>query len=107
MDVRDFNHKEFDLVVCDLSFISLDKVLDDLLRLAKLDIITLFKPQFEVGRLAKRTKKGVVLEDDVIALSIKNFEELLLSKNLKIISSMQCVLAGKEGNIERFYHFTK
>ena len=107
MDIRNYTSKEFDLVVCDLSFISIEKIIMDLLRLAKSDIIILFKPQFEVGRLAKRNKKGVVIDIDAIDKAVVNFEALLGAQNLTIKAHKPCALAGKEGNIEQFYYVAK
>lgn len=106
-DIRNFKDELFDLVVCDLSFISIDKILNNLLAVAKNDIIVLFKPQFEVGRLAKRNRKGVVTDTYAIESAIFNFEMLLKQNMLKILKSHDSVLAGKEGNIERFYYITK
>ncbi|MEY4504544.1 MAG: hypothetical protein RL154_840 [Pseudomonadota bacterium] len=107
IDVRDYKADKFDIVVCDLAFISIEKILADLIRLSKSNIIILFKPQFEVGKLAKRDRKGVVVDAYAIDFATFNFEMLLKQNNLTIIKSADSVLAGKEGNIERFYHITK
>ena len=54
----------FDLIVCDLSFISLKKALPAALSLAPsgADLIALIKPQFEVGK-GRLGKGGVVKEE--------------------------------------------
>lgn len=106
-DIRDFKDGCFDLVVCDLSFISIDKIINNLLDVAKKDIIVLFKPQFEVGRLAKRNRKGVVTDSYAIESAIFNFELLLKQNMLNILKAQNSVIAGKEGNVERFYHIAK
>lgn len=52
-DIRDFKSSEnYDFIVCDASFISLEKIFPAIYNLANIetDIILLFKPQFEVGR---------------------------------------------------------
>ena len=56
--------EDFDLIVCDLSFISLKKALPATLTLAPAgtDLIALIKPQFEVGR-GKLGKGGVVRDE--------------------------------------------
>lgn len=106
-DIRDFKtQQKFDLVTCDLSFISLRYVIDSILFFAKDDIILLFKPQFEVGKTVKRDKKGVVKDDGAIEEAIDTFEKLIV-KSCKIINKKVSKLKGKEGNVELFYQLKK
>ena len=105
-DIRKFeSEKEFDLVVSDVSFISLLHILDDVERLASENIILLFKPQFEVGREAKRDNHGVVLDTKVIELAMKKFEDTCDSKGWNLIKKSPSKLTGKEGNLEYCYYF--
>ena len=107
-DIRDFEYKDgFDIVVSDVSFISLLYILDDVDRLALDDIVLLFKPQFEVGREAKRDKNGVVTDKRAISNAIVRFEDACRLKNFKLIKKSPSKLAGKNGNIEYCYHFKK
>jgi len=74
-DIREFkSDKVYELIVSDVSFISLLNILDDVDRLASKEIILLFKPQFEVGREVKRDKHGVVLDAKAIDSAMENFE---------------------------------
>ncbi len=108
-DIRDFqSDKSFDIVVSDVSFISLLYILDDVQRLLKKGIIILlFKPQFEVGKEAKRDKHGVVLDKKAIALAMKKFEDVCISKEWKLVLKSPSQLTGKEGNLEYCYCYEK
>ena len=109
-DIRDFDAGyRYDLIVSDISFISLNLVLAHIDRLAKsgADIILLFKPQFEVGKEAKRDKKGVVTDKKAIKEAQNRFLEHISALNWEIIYSAESVIAGKEGNVERVYYFRK
>lgn len=107
-DIRDFqSDKEFDLVVSDVAFISLLHILDDVDRLATKDIILLFKPQFEVGREAKRDNNGVVLDKKAILNAMARFEEACKLKGWKLMLKSPSKLTGKEGNLEYCYYYEK
>jgi len=109
-DIREFqSDKGFELITCDVSFISILKITDDIDRLSQIgtDIIILYKPQFEVGKDVKRDSKGVVQDLDAIARRKEEFE----AETLKLgwIEKYQALskVAGKEGNQEYLYHFVK
>ena len=107
-DIRNFeSEKEFDLVVSDVAFISLLNILDDVDRLATKDIILLFKPQFEVGREAKRDNNGVVLDKKAISNAMIKFEDACKLKGWKLMLKSPSKLTGKEGNLEYCYYYEK
>ncbi len=107
-DIREFkSDKEFDLVVSDVAFISLLNILDDVDRLATKDIILLFKPQFEVGREAKRDNNGVVLDKKAISNAMIRFEDACKLKKWKLMIKSPSKLTGKEGNLEYCYYYKK
>jgi len=107
-DFRDFEYPEkFDVIVSDVSFISLDKLIDKIDKYAKKDIILLFKPQFEVGKQVKRDKKGVVLDRIAIKKAREKFEKNCKNLGWKLIRNEESSVKGKEGNIEYIYHFIK
>jgi 23S rRNA (cytidine1920-2'-O)/16S rRNA (cytidine1409-2'-O)-methyltransferase len=107
-DIRKFASDEpYELVVSDVAFISLLHILDDVDRLAAHDIILLFKPQFEVGREAKRDKNGVVLDKKAISRAMQKFEDAAALKGWQLHKKAPSQLAGKEGNVEWCYWFGK
>ena len=105
-DIRKFESKtKFELVVSDVSFISLLNILDDVERLACGNIILLFKPQFEVGREAKRDNNGVVLDEKAIQNAMIKFENACELKGWKLVKKSPSKLTGKEGNLEYCYFY--
>ena len=108
MDIREFSYNEkFDIIVSDVSFISLLYIIDKVDELAKKDIILLFKPQFEVGKNAKRNKKGVVIDERAIFSALENFKLQCKMKNWKLLKEEKSSILGKEGNEEYILHFQK
>lgn len=106
-DIRDFNHESFRIVVCDVSFISINLIIKDLIRLSSEYLILLFKPQFEVGKAAKRSKTGVVKDEKAINKACLEFETNLARLGLRLLKKAKSNLSGKDGNYEYFYAYTK
>ena len=107
-DIRKFeSNTKYELVTCDVSFISILNILDDINRLSSKEIIILYKPQFEVGKDIKRDNNGVVL--DIIAMQKERikFIEATEKLNWKLEIANESKLAGKSGNIEELFYFTK
>ena len=103
-DIRKFaSEKKFDLITCDVSFISLNLILKSLASLAKSALIVLFKPQFEVGAEIKRNKKGVLKDEKAVRAARAKFERLCAELGLAVLHASACKITGKEGNQEFFY----
>ncbi len=97
---EDFSGK-FDLVVMDVSFISATKifpVIADLLTEAGA-LITLIKPQFEVGR-GEVGKGGIVRDPEKHAEVIANVKESALKSGLHEVRLMESPIRGADGNVE-------
>lgn len=103
-DIREFaSEKKFDLITCDVSFISLNLILKSLASLAKNALIVLFKPQFEVGAEIKRNKKGVLKDEKAVCAARAKFEHRCAELGLVVLQTSACKITGKEGNREFFY----
>jgi len=107
-DIRDFIPSEApDVIVIDVSFISLREILPHLARAAvgpNTRVVAMVKPQFEAGRY--QTNKGVIKNDTVRRQILKDFE--LWAKDLfSIIDKRDSDVAGAKGNRERFYLLKK
>lgn len=102
---KDFPHK-FDLIVVDVSFISLTKVLPALVTLIRDDgaIITLVKPQFEVGR-GEVGSGGIVRDESKRQRAVEEVSKAASSLGLKVINKIQSPIEGAEGNVEFLVHF--
>lgn len=98
--------KPFDLLVCDVSFIGLEKIFDSLEVLSD-EMILLYKPQFEVGTQAKRNKKGVLKEPNLIQKNLARFREMLIQRGFCIRHSAKSHIKGKQGNAEFFVHIQR
>ncbi|MCC0017262.1 MAG: TlyA family RNA methyltransferase [Rhodobiaceae bacterium] len=91
-----------DLVVADVSFISLKFVLPVVLGLAATHAraVVLFKPQFEVGREALG-KGGIVRDDAAAAAAFEAVGDLILQLGWRIVATCESPIAGGDGNRER------
>jgi len=108
MDIRVFKtEKPFDVVTCDVSFISIVQIMEAIDRLAQREMILLFKPQFEVGRSVKRDSRGVVVDSNAILASKERFEKRADAFSWDLLYCTTSKVHGKSGNIEYLYHFRK
>jgi len=107
-DIRKFSSEEkFPLVTCDVSFVGIEHILEDIDRLSSDKIIILFKPQYEVGRDVKRDKKGVVKDQNAIRFAKIRFESSCFKIGWELLEQRESTIKGKEGNVEIFYYFKK
>ncbi|WP_375209564.1 TlyA family RNA methyltransferase [Hyphomonas jannaschiana] len=93
------------LLVCDASFISLEKLLEVPLSLAApgADFVGLFKPQFQVGR--DHVGKGGIVTDLAAAdAAAERFEVWMKEKGWPIHAWTASPISGGDGNAERLFH---
>lgn len=90
------------MIVVDVSFISLTKVLPAVLALAAPDawLIALVKPQFEVGR-AHVGKGGIVRDAEARQAAVARIEAFLTSQaGWHVSGTIQSPITGGSGNVE-------
>lgn len=95
-----------DLLVADLSFISLRTVLRGALALAhaNADLVLLVKPQFEAGREEAARGKGVITDPEVWRRVLEEVTGALAGLGAAIMGAMPSPLTGADGNVEFLLH---
>ena len=107
-DVFDFclvENQKPDVIVADVSFVSLTKILSySKMHLSHNDtsFLVMLKPQFEAR--ACQLNKGVVKNERVRREIIKDFEVWLKNNDFVVVNKRDNDVAGKNGNLERFYY---
>ena len=93
--------EKVDLVVADLSFISLRLVVEPMRQLAKpeADFIFLFKPQFEVGK-KHVGKNGVVRNERVRKKALDRFLDECREQEGEVRGVVESPVVGRAGNVE-------
>jgi 23S rRNA (cytidine1920-2'-O)/16S rRNA (cytidine1409-2'-O)-methyltransferase len=95
------------LLVADLSFISLTKVLPSLMNVlsheesfATPHMLLLVKPQFEAGRVEVSRGKGVITDPEIHAETIQTVRECVESLGGTVLGLVESPIKGAEGNTE-------
>lgn len=102
-DIRDIKLSvRPDIVVIDVSFISLRQVLPAIRKLmdSHSQIVAMVKPQFEAAQ--HQITKGVVKNDSLRRQILKDFESWV-KKQFTIKAKADSQVSGAKGNVERFY----
>lgn len=100
--------EQVDLLVCDVSFVSVLKVLEAPLQLCHwgADAVILIKPQFEVGR-ERIGKGGIVTDAAAIAEATEAVVAFMAAHGWKLKTSLPSPIAGGDGNRETVAGFTR
>ena len=98
----------FDLVVCDVSFISLTVIAPAIERLGRFDSdwILLLKPQFEVGK-GNLGSGGVVRDRALHTSAVLGVIEVFVSHGLVTIGITASPIEGAKGNVEYLLHLQR
>ena len=97
-------HPVPDVIVADVSFISLRPILKHVKKYladTHTDFLVMLKPQFEAT--PSDLNKGVVKNEKIRRQIIKDFELWLKQNGFLIIKKRDNTLHGKTGNLERFF----
>jgi 23S rRNA (cytidine1920-2'-O)/16S rRNA (cytidine1409-2'-O)-methyltransferase len=108
-NVRELRELPFppDLVVCDVSFVSVRKALPPALELASpgWEAVMLVKPQFEAAR--GEARRGVVRDRDVWRRVLREVAEDAAGWEAKTLGVVDSGLPGPKGNREFFLHLVQ
>lgn len=111
-DARSLEPADFlkapELIVCDASFISAMKVLETPLALAAsgAELITLVKPQFEVGK-SGIGKGGLVKSEVLSQQALKTVSDWVIARGWEIKAVCDSPIKGGSGNHEYLLHAVK
>lgn len=102
-----FIAKRIDIIVGDVSFISLRKILPHVSKLMTHEsvLVAMVKPQFEAGQSSVK-HKGVIKNDRMRRDILHDFETWARGHFI-ILDKKDSEVAGSKGNVERFYLLRK
>lgn len=99
---KDIFEEKVDFVLCDVSFISLIKIIDKLLTLFDYSYngVFLIKPQFELEDIKIKNFNGVVTNEETRKKIIQKIENILNKNHFKILGLCESPILGRKGNKE-------
>lgn len=112
LSIAHLGRSDFDVILCDLSFISLTKVLERLWLFLKPEMglmLLLVKPQFEISAAEASRCRGIVRDEKLRRRVLQEIEEFCTSR-LPGAAKVLCRFSpvkGKRGNVEYFLALTK
>jgi 23S rRNA (cytidine1920-2'-O)/16S rRNA (cytidine1409-2'-O)-methyltransferase len=99
--------RKFDLVVIDVSFISVAKILPAVVPLLRPNgsLVVLIKPQFEVGR-GEVGSGGVVRDEGKRMKAVAEVNGFASTMGLQVEGTIESPITGAEGNVEYLAHYS-
>ena len=107
-DIYSENEERAEFLTMDLSFISITKVLENIVNLSNktdFEIVSLIKPQFEAGK-EQVGKNGVVRDKETHVEVIKNVIQFAKNLKLNVKNLTYSPIRGPKGNIEYLVYLT-
>ena len=98
---------KLDLVVIDVSFISITKILPAVVSLLRPDrsLVVLIKPQFEVGR-GSVGSGGIVRDEQERLRVVTEVNQFAATLQLRVEGVVNSPITGAEGNVEYLAHYS-
>lgn len=100
--------ERIDIVVIDVSFISLEKVIPSVLRFLRPDgeIVALIKPQFEVGK-GQVGKGGIVRDKTARDEAVERVRKFVQEQGFAVQGIILSPITGQDGNVEYLLYAKK
>jgi 23S rRNA (cytidine1920-2'-O)/16S rRNA (cytidine1409-2'-O)-methyltransferase len=107
-DLEEWGFLNFQFLVIDVSFISLSLIFSEIGNLIEpgIEMVTLIKPQFEVGR-ENLEKGGIVRNEKIRIEATQRVVSDLSSLGFKLLGLIESPIKGTEGNVEYLAHWRK
>lgn len=107
-DIRNFDGDNYDIIVVDISFISLTSIISTLPKFChkNTEIVLLIKPQFEVGK-EFLNKQGIVKDEQVVRESIEKIKINLNNNGFVVNMIADSPILGGDGNREFLVYCSK
>ena len=105
VNIRDVYEEDLpykpNLIVSDVSFISLTLVIPTIARIAEknANIVLLVKPQFEVGK-GNLGKGGIVTDESLRISALEKVKNCAKANNMTVIATEKSPIEGTHGNVE-------
>ena len=114
MEQTDFRSIEafsetIDIFVCDVSFISLKKIIPKIeeLIMTKKEVVLLIKPQFEAGAKDVSKGKGVIKDNILRENIVEDIKKFAKALGFKIAGLTESPITGAKGNVEYLLYLVK
>jgi 23S rRNA (cytidine1920-2'-O)/16S rRNA (cytidine1409-2'-O)-methyltransferase len=104
-NIRDIDQalipEKVDIIVIDVSFISLEKVIPSILRFLKpaAGFVALIKPQFEVGK-GQVGKGGIVRDEAARNEAVERIRAFVKKQRFEVQGVIPSPITGQDGNVE-------
>ena len=104
-DASDDLFNNIDIIVSDVSFISIKYIIDKIVPYKINEVILLIKPQFECGKQIADKYKGVILDKGIHKKIVDNIIYYLSKYNYHLYGIEVSPIRGGSGNIEYISYF--